>query len=310
MISSSFSIRSLRWTYLLPLLLLLLSCGKGEEARQPGRGAPAESLSLERLDFLVKVGTAALSEKEFEAQIPEEFKGLLTIDEKRSYLDRWVDTQLLYNAGVAQGLLDDPVLTERLAQQQREFVANHLLHQMLEERVVVTDGEISDYYAEHLEEYSSEYRYREIVVRSREEAVEIGKQLAGKRFSFKRAAEQHSLASSARVGGDMGWLAKGMMPPEVEERVIAMNKNEISEPFETAWGWAIIQFREKRQSETALDLQEVQDEILRYLTMERKRRVYREFLEELRSSYPVSYHPDLEERMLADRFSPPPGTNP
>jgi hypothetical protein len=307
--SSAAPIRPIR-ACLLPLLLLL-ACGQGEEA---GRVVEWEDSSVaERaapLDFLVRVGGTALSEREFDAQIPAEFKGLLTAEEKRSYLDRWVDTQLLYHDAVAQGLLDDPMLLDRLAQQQREFVANHLLQKMLEERVAVTEGEISDYYAEHLDEYSSEYRYREIVVRDREQAVGLSRQLRSKRISFIRAAEQHSLSSSSRIGGDMGWLAKGMMPPEVEERVMRMQRQEITEPFETAWGWTIIQFREKRQSEKALDLQEVRDEILRYLTMELKRRIYGEFIEELRGSYPVSYHPELEVRLQADQITPLAGSNP
>ena len=295
---------------LFPLIVLLACGGKDERRQAETREAGGVAPQTAPLDFLVRVGGSALSEQEFEAQIPSEFKGLLTAEEKRGYLDRWVDTQLLYQAAVSQGLLDEPMLRERLEQQQREFVANHVLQRMLEERVVVTEGAISDYYAEHLDEYSSEYRYREIVVRNREEAVDLAKDLKANRISFTRAAEQNSLSSSARVGGDMGWLAKGMMPPEVEERVIRMESGEISDPFETAWGWTIIEFREKRQSENALDLQEVRDEILRFLTMEKKRRVYHEFLDELRGSYPVSYHPDLSARLQAGEIFPGADSNP
>lgn len=290
---------------LLLIAIGLTACGRGSEDALPA-GKPVAGgggAGREPLDYLVRVGDASLSEEEFATSLPAEFRGLLTNEEKRGYLERWVDTELLHQAARDRGLLDDPELKRRLEQQRREFVANHLLQTVLEERVLVTDGEIADYYSENMEAYSSEYRYREIVVRTQQEAQELHDKLVSKRLSFIRAAESYSLASSARSGGDMGWLAKGAMPPEVEERIVNMKPQEISPPFETAWGWTIIQFRERRQAENALDLQEVKDEILRYLTMQRRRQVYAEFLDEVRRSYPVRYHPELEERLSSDEFS-------
>ncbi|MCP4547567.1 MAG: hypothetical protein GY835_14000 [bacterium] len=293
------------------LPLLPVACDRGEEGDLVlSQDNTTASTTTTSLDYFVRIGDHTLSEDEFLRLLPEEFRGMLTYEEKLSYLQRWADTELLYLAAVSRDLLDDPVLVQKLKQQQREFVANHLLQQMLEERVVVTETEISDFYAEHLDEYASEYRYREIVVRSQQEAEEIYRNLKSKKISFSRAAEKHSQSSSARVGGDMGWLAKGAMPPEVEERIVKMKPKEISQPFETAWGWTIIYFREKRQSSNALDLLEVKDEILRYLMMERRRRVYREYLEELQQSYPIIYHPQLEARLRANEFVPDSGQNP
>jgi len=290
------------------LLLLPLACDRGGEEAILSDEDEVEAASP--LDYLVRVGNHALKQDVFENILPQEFRGLLSYEEKFNYLERWADTELLYQAAQARGLLSNPELRQKLIQQQREFVANHLLQAVLEERVVVTETEISDFYAEHLDEYSSEYRYREIVVRSQQEAEDIHGQLKAKKISFTRAAERNSQASSARVGGDMGWLAKGAMPPEIEERILSMNPQEISLPFETAWGWTIIQFREKRQSVNALDLQEVKDEILRFLMMERRRHVYGQYLEELQQSYPITYHPQLEARLRADEFAPDTGRNP
>jgi peptidyl-prolyl cis-trans isomerase C len=301
---SASSVRSVLAGAALLALLLAGACrdDKGDPGASQRSGGSADV--PERLDYLVRVGDASLTEEDFVAGIPEEFRGLLTLEEKRGYLDRWVDTELLYEAAKDRGLLDNPDLQRRLEQQRREYVANFLLQTVLNERVAITEGEIADYYAEHLDEYSSEYRYREIVVRSQQEADDLYQRLTSNAISFVRAAERHSLASSARMGGDMGWLAKGGMPPEVEERIVRMKPQEISKPFETAWGWTLIQFRERRESDKALDLQDVRDEILRYLTMERRRQVYAEFLDEVQQSYPVRYHPDLEQRLRSDEFVP------
>lgn len=254
-------------------------------------------------EAIVQVGGRSLGFGEFEQLIPAEYHGLLTQDEKLEYLHRWVDTELLYRAAESRGLLDDPELRRRLLEQRRDFVANAYLQKTLDERVGITEAEISDYYSTHLDEYAWEYRYRQIVVNSRDESGEIYGNLQRGQISFKRAAEKYSLDASARLGGDMGWMSRAAVPPEILVRLVKMEKNGISEPFETTWGWTLIQFRERRESENALELGTVREEILRYLLIEKRRRVYGEVLEELREAFPVEYHPELDTRLGGE--SPP-----
>ena len=112
---------------------LLFVGGCREEAGSPGLSSRGDdgARAPERLDYLVRVGDTALSEERFVEGIPEEFRGLLTLEEKRGYLDRWVDTELLYEAAKDRGVLDDPDLQQRLEQQRREYVANYLLQKVL-----------------------------------------------------------------------------------------------------------------------------------------------------------------------------------
>ncbi|MBM4116378.1 hypothetical protein FJ251_01355 [bacterium] len=298
-------VRALTILLALGAALALPGCGGERETPPVGRQAgDVGTVAGERLDYLVRVGNSALSEDGFFASLPEEFRTLLSAEEKRAYLDRWVDTELLYLAALDRGLLENAELERRLEQQRREFIANQLLQAVLAERVQVSEGEIADYYAAHLEEYGSEYRYRELVVASQAEAADLHRRLLANPAGFARLAEQHSLAGTARQGGELDWLAKGTMPPEVEERLVKLAPQEISQPFETAWGWTIIQLRERRSSGRTVALPEVREEILRRLTMERRRAVYAEFLEEVQQSYAVRYHPDLDLRLRSDEFRP------
>jgi len=246
------------------------------------------------------VGDRDLGFEEFQNLIPGEYKGLLNSQEKREFLDRWVDTELLYRGAERRGLLEDPELRRRWVQQQRDFVANAYLQKTLDERVGISESEISEYYEAHRDEYAWEYRYRQIVVNSRQEASEIHDRVVGGELSFKRAAEKYSLDASARLGGDMGWMTRSAVPPELLMRLIDMRIDEVSEPFETTWGWTLILFRDRRESENALELSEVREEILRQLLVEKRRRVFQEVLEELREAFPVKYHPETEERMGSD----------
>jgi hypothetical protein len=287
-------------------LLLVSACDRQAEDGR-GSNAPADALSP---NALVRVGGEVLTEEAFAALLPAEFRGLLTAEEKRATLERWVDTELLYRAAAARGLADDPEIQRRFERQRREFLADRLLQQVLAERVLVTESDIADYYAAHLEEWASEYRCREIVVAAEHEAQDIHAKLLAKRLTFATAVEKYSLAGTARLGGDLGWLPKGGLVHEVGDRVVTLRVGEITPPIETAWGWAIILLSEKRPAANALDLPEVRDEILRILTMERRRRTYAEYLEELARSYGVSYHARLDERLRADSYAPPDSAQP
>ena len=287
------TVRCSRVLALAGLLALLAGCGREEpEPSLPqlsGPEKPAEG------GLLVRVGERELGAAELEGAIPPEYRGLLTGVERRAFLDRWVDTELLYQGAEAMGLTEDPELQRRLLQQRRDFFANAYLRRVLDERVAVSESEVDEYFEAHRDDYAWEYRYRQIVVNSHDEAEALHGRLRRGEIGFKRAAQRFSLDASARLSGDMGWVTPAAMPPEVLIRLREMGTDEVSEPFETTWGWTLVQFRDRRENESALAMAELREDILRHLAMEKRRRVRRELLDELGRRFPVEYPAGLDE---------------
>ncbi len=52
--------------------------------------------------------------------------------------------------------------------------------------------------------------------------------------------------TSALEGGDLGWVQRGKMVPEFEEVMLAAEIGEISAPFESEFGFHILQVLDKR----------------------------------------------------------------
>lgn len=68
---------------------------------------------------------------------------------------------------------------------------------------------------------------------------------------FQTMAQQFSQSSTAAVGGDMGWVMKNGLWPELSSALEAMKKGEVSDPIESEDGFYILQLVEKRKILTA-----------------------------------------------------------
>lgn len=65
--------------------------------------------------------------------------------------------------------------------------------------------------------------------------------------SFADLAKAHSADTlSAREGGDLGWLSPGETVPQFEQVMDRLDKNKVSEPFKTRFGWHIVQVLDRR----------------------------------------------------------------
>ena len=69
-------------------------------------------------------------------------------------------------------------------------------------------------------------------------------------LDFDEAAGKNSDdQESARRGGDLGYVVKGMLPPEVEAVAFKMQVGENSQPVESKFGWHILRLEEKRAAQ-------------------------------------------------------------
>ena len=73
--------------------------------------------------------------------------------------------------------------------------------------------------------------------------------LAGEKFA-KVAAEVSDDPGTARSGGDLGFFARGMMEPAVEEAAFKLNPGELSQPVRSAFGWHIVEALERDTAKT------------------------------------------------------------
>jgi len=63
---------------------------------------------------------------------------------------------------------------------------------------------------------------------------------------FAELAKVHSDDPSSGKGGDLGWMSPGDTVPEFERVMNQLRDNELSQPFQSPFGWHIVQVQERR----------------------------------------------------------------
>ncbi len=105
---------------------------------------------------------------------------------------------------------------------------------------------------------SDEFRVGEIFLSATSEnrdavqqnAMKIVEQLQ-KGGSFVGYARQFSEASTASVGGDLGWIRAGVLPAELDQAIQSLQSGQMAGPIEVRGGFSIVLLIDKRKVLTA-----------------------------------------------------------
>jgi peptidyl-prolyl cis-trans isomerase C len=161
----------------------------------------------------------------------------------------------------------------------------------------VTSEEIKAFYEDHERDFRHPpmVRVMQVVTRSRDEAREILKRLAGGE-NMEDLARKHSISPDGKKGGDMGWIAQGDLEEKMEKVIFSLPVGQSSPVVETSYGFHIFRVTSKRPEGTRR-LPEVMAEIEKGLFSQKEEAFYRRWLAELRERYPVWMAPDLLEKL-------------
>lgn len=157
-----------------------------------------------------------------------------------------------------------------------------VVRQAVYAKVAVAESEVDDYYQEHRDEFDrpAQVRARQIVVAGKDEGQRVlGLLRQGE--SFAEMARQNSLSPDAEEGGDLGFFARGDMPPEFDAIVFTLPAGRISDLVQSEYGFHIFLVEERREA-LRLPLSTVRAEIRDGLLAEKEERAYQQWLQDLR----------------------------
>lgn len=169
---------------------------------------------------------------------------------KEEILNDWIDRKVIDSEAIKRHYELRTDLKDMVERYKGQVLKNTFIKRIIIPQVNITDELLSDYYSSHKENFIKPHLFKiqQITVNTKEDAEDILKSLQnGADFSW--LAEKRSVDSSAREGGDAGWLTKTEMHKSVNEIVDILKPGEISHIIEVDSKYRIIKLVDKKDGE-------------------------------------------------------------
>lgn len=178
-------------------------------------------------------------------RLPEQYKQLPDEVLYDGMLEQLIQQQVLADAARADLARADAIGLEN---EERAFLAGRIIDRAASQPL--TDEALQTAYEETYGglEPETEYNASHILVETEEEAAALILQLTDG-ADFGELAKENSTGPSGPNGGQLGWFGAGMMVPEFEAAVVALEPGAISEPVQTQFGWHVVKLNETRQKD-------------------------------------------------------------
>ncbi|RKY66796.1 MAG: hypothetical protein DRQ08_01915 [Candidatus Latescibacterota bacterium] len=213
---------------------------------------------------------------------PRQRPDTTTLEGWRKCLELTIDKELLVLEARSRGLEDDPEVLEMLENEKRKFMLWELYDRAVRAKARERgEEEAFKFYKKRRMDES--IRISQILVKTKSEAEEILKALKKGR-NFEDLAEEVSLhRRSAERGGDMGWLFRDQIPPEIAEVAFSLDIGQIYGPVKTIFGYHIVKVTGRKE----VGFEEVRKGIEMRLMPELERRINKAYIDSLEELYHV-----------------------
>lgn len=184
-----------------------------------------------------------------------------------------------------------------------QILAEHMaaLREQLRTQVVVSDADVKAFYAQYPDKFTAPDQLRLSVIllgvppyapkeewqTAHDQAVGLRKRIVDQGDAFDVVAREYSKHESAAKGGDLGFVHKGRLAPEVEGVVEQLALGTVSEPVPLLQGVALFRVEERKPSHLN-PFENVADRARVLLVNERSQAAWQALIDKLRQTTPIA----------------------
>ncbi|RJR19303.1 MAG: hypothetical protein C4582_10615 [Desulfobacteraceae bacterium] len=203
-------------------------------------------------------------------------------------LEDIVDAKVFAHAAREAKLDENPLVQFKIKDAIEGILATEYQAYILE-KALPTEAEVKKYYEDNKDKFKipETVKVRHIALKTEKEAKETLAKLK-KGDDFGELAKAVSVHQTPNKDGDLGWVGKGMLLPEIEAVALSMKDrpNTLSKVIEASGLFHIIKV-EGYRPETLLTFEKAKDQILPLLARERQKGVVEEARKNLREKLGV-----------------------
>jgi len=240
---------------------------------------------------LAKVGSETITEadlKEMANAAPERFRQLyMTPEGQQRTLEYVVNIFVLAAEAEKQGMDKAPGVKRLIDFTKKDLLARLYLDKMSQGLAAPTDAEALAFYEANRSQYSvpESVHLHHILVQEEKDAKDVLARLK-KGEKFADIATQISICPSKVKGGDLDWLPRGSLVPEIEDVVFKMTEGQTQGPVKSRYGFHVL-FLEQKKAPQETPFEQVKDYIVEQLKFQKQQENYDKLAEALRKQMNV-----------------------
>ena len=238
-------------------------------------------------NIVAQVNEVKLTMDNFKANFSDNEWDILTIEEKKQFLQDWVQLTLLAQEADALEISQSIKIKERIKSARINIKANALIASKLAD-VTISEDELFNYYKIHKSEYQlshKEYKVQRIF--TKDEAKLKGILDAIKSTSFKDAAIEYSEEPAGKNGGYIGFLSQKNAHENIWNALTSLQKYYYKS-VETNKGFYVLRYYETKTVSTNKTFLEVKDEIRKTVTKKKKEDLFDYLIKELKNKSEIT----------------------
>lgn len=258
-------------------------------------------------EVIAKVNGARLTTEDLRAEIPQDYYDSVTLDQKRDFVEQWINSEVLYQEALRRGLQRQPETKKKIRSSEKNILISELIQQELSARTRVSPEEARAYYESHTDEFTrqqDEMRASQILVPTQEEANAVRRQIE-EGADFSGLARERSDDPSSIQGGDLGYFSREDLLSDISKAVFAATPGTLLKPIKTEFGYHVLLVTDFQKAGTVLPFEMVQEEIIGRLSREKERQELDLFLLELRQASSIVQSEEALAATAADQTSGP-----
>jgi peptidyl-prolyl cis-trans isomerase C len=272
--------------FILLILTLFLGFGGCKKKEQFQKPAPSE-MPPSAGEVIARVDDEVLTEKDLEAILAGAEGGFISPEQKRDYVRRWIEIQILYREAKRRKIDQDENIKWRIDQAVQSIIIEGFLEKVLKDKVKVSEEEVKQYYQENKNKFrreQEEVKISHILVKNIAEAGMVALRMQ-EGESFDQLAKQLSLDEGTKErGGDLGYVPLSNLPPQFYEAVTKLKIKELSPPIRTDYGFDLVMVTDRKEKDSIKEYEQVKEEITDSLARTKQQNELENLFTELKKS--------------------------
>ncbi|MFC1557737.1 peptidyl-prolyl cis-trans isomerase [candidate division KSB1 bacterium] len=232
---------------------------------------------------VARVGDATLTLDMIENVLSSDNRKNVGFDEKKNYVERWVERELLYSEAENKGFGNDQFIRDELLNLEKDLIVDRLIDIEVDGKLDVSEEEIMAYYKDNSSEFlffENEYKYEEIRVRAQGYVGTIENALKAKKTFTEISREIRQVSFVHRVT-DNGYTKEGSVPQNILK---TLSKLKIAEwkRVKLPDGYHFLYLIDKRNAGEVKELSLIKNDIILRILAGKRKMLYKDLIKRLK----------------------------